>query len=194
MMNVEDEVRDVVRDTPGPDVIPAWDTVTTRGRRIRGRRRIGRATLALGVVGAIGLGIVYVTRSSDGSSHSIVANPAPGDPPVTTSADGSSDTDPSVIPPGQYRYVRVTGHTTATAYTPNNETYTVLVPTTYEFWIGADDSGRIRINDGDPTFLTPENEQIFNDAGLTNPPTLAAHSDRAEGPGDMHSLDLSTLP
>ena len=185
MTNIADQVRGVVRDTPGPDVIPPWDTVTTRGRRIRHRRRIGRGTLALGVVGAIVFGIVYVTGSGSTTSHSIVANP---------SGDGASDADASVIPPGQYRYVRVTGTRTATAQTPNGETYTALVPTTYEFWIGADDSGRIRINDGDPTFLTPENEQVFNNAGLTNLPTLAAHSDRVLGPGDMQAFDLSSLP
>jgi hypothetical protein len=96
MMNIEDQVRDVVGGTPGPNVIPAWETVTTRGRRIRSRRRIGRATLALGVAGAIVLGIVYATGSGDTSSRSIVANPAPGDATVTTSAGGSSDAHASV--------------------------------------------------------------------------------------------------
>src|SRR6185503_1796487 len=137
MTKIEEEVRDVVRESPAPDAVPAWETVTTRGRRIVRRRRLARATVALGVVGAIVLGIVYVTGSGDTTSRSIVANPGP-DQATTAPADAS------VIPPGQYRYVKVTGVWTATTVESPTTTYTALVPRTYEFWTGADDSGRIR--------------------------------------------------
>jgi hypothetical protein len=134
----------------------------------------------------------------DASGHPFGAtrDPSPPGPVGSCSAKKTGDTDASTIPPGQYRYVRVSGTRTATAFTPANEAYTVLLPTTYEFWIGADDSGRIRTSNGAPTFLTPENERIFNDAGLADgsTATLASPSDQSVGPGDMHSVDLSTFP
>jgi hypothetical protein len=188
MMDIEDQVRGVVRDTPGPDAIPAWETVTTRGRRIRGRRRIGRATLALGVVGAVVLGIVYVTGSGDTSSRSIVANPAPGDATVTTSADAS------VIPPGQYRYVRIAGMRTGQVSTSHNDVSIALsFPTTAEFWTGADSSGRVRTTDREGDFLTPENAQALADLGETV--DRAPHNNDAQmKPGEMRRVDVSSLP
>jgi hypothetical protein len=113
---------------------------------------------------------------------------------MTSSQTNEPDADASAIPPGRYRYVKVTGTRTATSIGRDGKSYTALVPTTYEFWIGADGSGRVRTNDGDPTFLSPENEQIYNDAGRTDLAALATHRDLSEAPGEMHALDLSTLP
>ena len=124
-----------------------------------------------------------------GAAH----DPSPPGGKGTCSPNQSSEDNASTIPPGQYRYARVTGTRTATIVFKSDQSYTVILPTTYEFWIGADDSGRIRTNDGDPTFLSAENEQVFDDSGETMP-TLAEHSDRPIGSGDMRSFNLSTLP
>jgi hypothetical protein len=186
MTRIEERVRDTVLETRAPELTPSWATVATRGRRIARRRRMGRALVAMGVIGAVVLGIVYVTQSPDTSSRSIIANPGPDQAPKTGDVV-------SAIPPGEYLYARTTGTRTLTTLV-DGAGYSFTVPTTFEFWVGADRSGRVRITDGEAKFLTPENEQAFYRAGLTLPAARPSHLDDLSEPGAIDATDLGAFP
>ena len=68
--------------------------------------------------------------------------------------------------------------------------FAALVPFHREVWIAADGSGRIRVTEGEPEFLSEQDRATWQEAGR---PRIALSRDQSVGPGGFVVNDLAAL-
>lgn len=137
------------------------------------------------LVGVIGLG---PTTAPLGSGPAAAA--------ALNEAAESADMTLTTLPPGPILDTNKYVHTTSKGVYLHAEEldgtlFAALVPFRREVWIAADGSGRLIRTDGEPEFLTEQDQAIWEAAGR---PIVGGTDDQIFGPGGFSTEALAALP
>lgn len=190
-----------------PDVTPATPAAraharATLERRIEGARRRPALLAPRRLVPLAGLGavtavavVVFLSVGSGGTSTASAAGAL-----REAAATARAQEPPPVLRPGEFVYTKSTTAYLATAIDgqDGSDSYSVLLPSERETWLGPDGTGWLYERSGTPRFLGERDRAAWTAAGMPSLPggtvtnVELANSDGSTPP--MGSLDLPSDP
>lgn len=95
---------------------------------------------------------------------------------------------------GEYRYLKVTSMDSATYVIDSNTVFHLLLPHETQWWIGVDGSGTQRSSTGQYEFASPNDKNIYEQAGSPPLPQPHVGSDMKIEATSLQAMKFSDLP